>query len=106
MVSGTFCQDGFSGVSFRKKLTWLAGKDRNSGLKELAHAERGEDGLRRGMFAGVRQLITQMSQDRAWPSQDSERKEKVSGQVPAWRKRIKVHAGALSNWRRAWQRWV
>lgn len=41
MVSGTFCQDGFSGVSFRKKLTWLAGKDRNSGLKELAHAERG-----------------------------------------------------------------
>lgn len=24
-----------------KKLTWLAGKDRNPGLKELAHAERG-----------------------------------------------------------------
>lgn len=43
----------------------------------------GEDGLSGGMFAGVRRLVTEMSQDRAWPSQDSERKKKVSGQVPA-----------------------
>lgn len=27
-----------------KKLTWLAGKDQNPGLKELAHAERGGRG--------------------------------------------------------------